>query len=67
MVQRKIAAINPGYGEAYAEVAHDLELHYRYQDAVTYDRRAIAASPQLWSAHSALGIELMRLGSARSR
>ena len=29
----KIAAINPGYGEAYARVAHQLELHYRYEDA----------------------------------
>lgn len=58
----KISAINPGYGEAYARVARHLELHYRYEDAVTYYRRAIAADPHLWSAHSALGIDLMRLG-----
>ena len=58
----KIAAINPHYGMGYAQVAHQLELHYRYEDAVTYDRKAIDASPRLWSAHSALGIELMRLG-----
>ncbi len=43
-------------------VAHQLELHYRYEDAVTYYRKAIEADPQLWSAHSALGIDLMRLG-----
>jgi Flp pilus assembly protein TadD len=58
----KIQAVNPGYGEAYALVAHELELNYRYEDAVTYYRKAIAADPRLWSAHSALGIDLMRLG-----
>jgi cellulose synthase operon protein C len=58
----KINAINPQYGEDYARIAHQLELHYRYQDAVTYYRKAVAAHPRLWAAHSALGIELMRLG-----
>jgi len=58
----KIRAINPHYGEGYALVAHQMEMHYRYQDAVTYYRKAIEAAPRLWSAHSALGIELMRLG-----
>jgi tetratricopeptide (TPR) repeat protein len=58
----KITAINPGYGEAYARVAHQLEMHYRYEDAVTYYRKAVKADPRLWSAHSALGIDLMRLG-----
>jgi tetratricopeptide (TPR) repeat protein len=58
----KMTAVNPHYGEGYARVAHQLELHYRYQDAVTYYRKAIEADPRLWAAHSALGIELMRLG-----
>jgi tetratricopeptide (TPR) repeat protein len=58
----KIAAINPGYGEAYARIAHQLEMHYRYEDAVTYYRRAVKADPRLWAAHSALGIDLMRMG-----
>jgi cellulose synthase operon protein C len=58
----KIHAINPTYGEGYAHVARQLELHYRYEDAVTYYRKAIEVDPQLWSAHSALGIDLMRLG-----
>jgi cellulose synthase operon protein C len=58
----RIQAINPGYGEAYALVAHELELNYRYEDAVAYYRKAIEADPHLWSAHSALGIDLMRLG-----
>jgi cellulose synthase operon protein C len=58
----KITAINPGYGEAYALVAHQLEVHYRYEDAVTYYRKAVNADPRFWAAHSALGIDLMRLG-----
>ncbi len=58
----KIQAVNPHYGEAYERIAHQLELHYRYEDAVTWYRKAIAAEPELWSAHSALGIDLMRLG-----
>jgi cellulose synthase operon protein C len=58
----KINAVNPTYGEAYARIAHQLELHYRYEDAVTWYRKAIEVEPRLWAAHSALGIELMRLG-----
>jgi cellulose synthase operon protein C len=52
----------PGCGEAYARVGRELELHYRHEDAVAYYRKAITADPHLWSAHSALGIDLMRLG-----
>ncbi len=58
----KIHQVNPAYGEAYAIVAHHLVLNYRYEDAVDYYRRAIAADPQLLSARSQLGINLMRLG-----
>lgn len=58
----KIAAVNPHYGKAYAEVAHHLELHYRFDDAASYYRKAVEVEPRLWSAHSALGIEWMRLG-----
>jgi tetratricopeptide (TPR) repeat protein len=58
----KIQVINPHYGEAYARAARHLELHYRYEDAITYYRKAIEIDPRLWAAHSALGIDLMRLG-----
>lgn len=58
----RIQAVNPHYGEAYADVAYQLEMHYRYEDAITWYRKAIAVEPDLWSAHSALGIDLMRLG-----
>jgi tetratricopeptide (TPR) repeat protein len=52
----------PGVAEAYARVGRQLELHYRYEDAVPYYRKAIEADPNDWAAHSALGIDLMRLG-----
>jgi cellulose synthase operon protein C len=58
----KLQSMNPHYGLAYAQIAHHLELHYRQDDAVAYYRKAIAADPHLWSAHSDLGIGLMRLG-----
>ena len=58
----KIAQINPTYGQAYAIVAHNLVLHNRYEDAVADYRKAIELDPQLWSARSELGINLMRLG-----
>src|SRR3954454_19268689 len=39
----KMRGVNPKYGEGYARVAHQLELHYRYEDAVTFYRKAIEA------------------------
>jgi Tfp pilus assembly protein PilF len=58
----KIAAVNSHYGQAYAHIAHHLDLHYRHEDAAGYYRKAVETEPRLWSAHSALGIGLMRLG-----
>jgi tetratricopeptide (TPR) repeat protein len=58
----KITAVNPHDGEAYARVGHHLELHYRFSDAATYYRKATEVQPNLWSAHSLLGVALMRLG-----
>jgi cellulose synthase operon protein C len=58
----RIRAVNPSYGEGYALVAHHLVLNRRYEEGVAYYRKAIEADPQLWSARSELGINLMRLG-----
>lgn len=58
----KVRKVNPNYGEAYARVAHQMEIHYRYNDAVVYYRKAVEADPRLWSARSQLGIALMRMG-----
>jgi cellulose synthase operon protein C len=58
----KIRQINPAYGEGYVLVAHHLVLNRRYEDGIVYYRKAIEADPRLWSAHSQLGINLMRVG-----
>ena len=58
----KIAAVNPTYGRGYALAGHHLTLNGRYMEGVEYYRKAVAADPQLWSARSELGVNLMRLG-----
>jgi len=58
----KIRQINPTYGEGYVIVAHHLVFNRRYEDGIAYYRKAIELDPQLWSARSQLGINLMRLG-----
>ncbi|MGD0126124.1 MAG: tetratricopeptide repeat protein [Terriglobia bacterium] len=58
----KIRQVNPIYGEGCAIIAHHLLLNYRFEDAVGYYRKAVDLDPQLWSARSALGVNLMRLG-----
>ncbi|MBZ5661672.1 MAG: tetratricopeptide repeat protein [Acidobacteriia bacterium] len=58
----KIRQVNPTYGEGYALVAHHLVFNRRYEDGIAYYRKAIELDPQLWSARSQLGINLMRLG-----
>jgi tetratricopeptide (TPR) repeat protein len=49
-------------GEGYAAVARALVTNRRYEDGIAYYRKAIAAKPDLWSAHSQLGVNLMRFG-----
>ena len=61
-IKSATTGVGPGVAEAYSRVARQLELHYRYEDAVPYYRKAIAADPDDWAAHSALGIDLMRMG-----
>lgn len=58
----KIASVNPRYGEGYALVGYHLILNRRYDDGVAYYRKAVELEPELWPAHSQLGINLMRLG-----
>ena len=49
-------------GTGYETVAHFFVINRRYEEGIQYYRKAIAANPELWSAHSQLGINLMRLG-----
>jgi tetratricopeptide (TPR) repeat protein len=59
---KKIAAVNPGYGEGYAMVGWHLVLNRRYPEGVAYYRKAVEADPRDWAARSQLGINLMRMG-----
>ncbi|HTM47962.1 MAG TPA: tetratricopeptide repeat protein [Bryobacteraceae bacterium] len=58
----KILAINPKYGEAYATAGYFFVLNRRYEEGIELYKKAIALNPNLWSARSQLGINLMRLG-----
>jgi tetratricopeptide (TPR) repeat protein len=58
----KILKINPMYGEAYETAAHFFIINRRYEEGIKFYRKAIELKPDLWSARSQLGINLMRLG-----
>ncbi len=60
----RLHAINAVYGEGFAIAAGHLILNRRYQDGIALYRKALELSPQLWSARSQLGINLMRQGEA---
>lgn len=48
--------------KGYALIAHLMVLNRRYEEGITFYRKAIAAEPSLWTAHAQLGVNLMRLG-----
>ena len=58
----KILAKNPHDGSGYETAAHFFVINRRYEEGIKLYRKAIATQPNLWSAHSQLGINLMRLG-----
>ncbi len=58
----RILKVNPSYGQAYATGGYFFVINRRYEEGIEYYRKAIALDPRLWSAHSELGINLMRLG-----
>lgn len=49
-------------GKGYETIAHFYMINRRYEECIAFYRKAIAATPDLWSAHSDLGVNLMRLG-----
>lgn len=58
----KILAKDPHYGKAWNTIAYFFVINRRYEEGIQYYRKAIAAEPDLFEAHSELGINLMRLG-----
>ena len=57
-----LAKIETGDGKAFETIAHFFVINRRYEEGISYYRKATAATPELWSAHSQLGVNLMRLG-----
>ncbi len=60
--EQKVLAINPSYGRLYYTVAESLVSRRKYQEAVDFDRKAVALDPQLWPAWASLGMNLTRVG-----
>jgi cellulose synthase operon protein C len=58
----RVLAENPHYGQAYELAAHFFVINRRYKEGILCYRKALAIEPDLWSARSQLGINLMRLG-----
>ena len=58
----RILENDPRYGDAYALGGHFLILNRRYEEGIRFYRKALELKPDLWSARSQLGVNLMRLG-----
>ncbi|HUJ21766.1 MAG TPA: tetratricopeptide repeat protein [Bryobacteraceae bacterium] len=58
----RILQQDPHYGRAYELAGHFFVLNRRYEEGIAYYRKALELQPDLWSARSQLGINLMRLG-----
>jgi tetratricopeptide (TPR) repeat protein len=51
---------DPSYGEAYATPAYFFVITRRYREAIDYYQRAVEIQPDLYSAHTELGVNLLR-------
>ena len=61
---KRALAINPRAGEVFVTLSQFAVNNRRYTDAVAFGRRALELSPNLWSARTQLGIQLLRIGKA---
>jgi tetratricopeptide (TPR) repeat protein len=55
-------AINPRYGSLYETLGHFATQTRRYRESVAFLREGLKLSPNLYSAHLALGMGLLRMG-----
>jgi tetratricopeptide (TPR) repeat protein len=58
----RISKINPRFGELYETAGHFFVINRRYEEGIRSYRKAIEIDPELNSARSQLGINLMRFG-----
>jgi cellulose synthase operon protein C len=61
-IEKRILEINPQYGRFYFTLAENLVSRRKYQEAVNFNRKAVALDPELWAAHASLGMNLTRIG-----
>ncbi len=61
--EKKVFEINPSYGNFYYVLAENLVSQRKYQEAVDFNRKAIALDPELWAAYASLGMNLTRVGN----
>jgi cellulose synthase operon protein C len=60
--EKKVLNINPNYGRFYYILAENMISLRKYQEAVDFNRKAVALDPQLWEAWASLGMNLTRVG-----
>ncbi len=58
---KKALEYSPSYGDVFFVPAHYHLINYRYREAVVALRKAVEVQPTHWSAHSQLGVNLLRL------
>jgi tetratricopeptide (TPR) repeat protein len=63
LADKKDTKWDPHAAKGYQTVGHFFTLNRRYEEAIQYFRKAVELDPQLYSARSQLGIDLMRLGN----
>jgi tetratricopeptide (TPR) repeat protein len=62
LADKKETPWDPHAAKGYETIAHFFVINRRYQEGIDYYRKALALDPQLDSARSQLGVNLMRLG-----
>src|SRR5262249_48555490 len=53
---------DPHSAKGYETTGHFFFINRRYEEAIQFYRKALELDPELWSARSQLGLNLMRLG-----
>jgi tetratricopeptide (TPR) repeat protein len=62
LADKKETAWDPRDARGYETAGHFFVMNRRYDEGIEYYRKAIALDPQLYSARSQLGVNLMRMG-----
>ena len=62
LADKKETVWDPHTAKGYETIGHFFVMNRRYEEGIQYYRKAIELDPQLYSARSQLGVNLMRLG-----